>query len=227
MPDGLVHLLLLTLRIRRSSLPGRLIRLALTAVVVLAAVWLLLRPAGGGHREADQRELRAARPRRRRGQRLVHFAGRDGVGKSATANALLGEEHFGAGAAPGLVVPWRPGWGFCELPGAALTLAEPDGLTDHLAPGDVLVLVIDEQLFHSELAFLERVRDHFAEVERVLFVNKDDLARLAYTTSELTAIKDVVRRDSARCVDQRNLVWGSASRVDVATLRKRLERLSS
>lgn len=204
-------------------------RWLLLLALALAALWALARRGQAlTAEEVDAFELEAARFRRRPGQRLVHLAGRERAGKSAVGNALLGTDFFGPEADPDQAAELRLNWWLRELPAAAVRLSAAEHLDAHLRTGDVVVLVVDEQLFGNDRRWLEMLRDDYPDIHPLVAINKADLLARQYTAAEIAALQTAVRAEATDLLAApADLVWCAAGATppDVAELRARLEEL--
>jgi len=228
MPETLSWLWMTALRAHGR---GRswLVRLLLIAVSILIALYLLGQRQAVTEEQIDAFELEAARFKRRPGQKLIHLAGRERSGKSSVGNALLGTDLFGADADPGLSAELKINWWVRELPAAAVRLSSSEYLDDHLQSGDVVVLVVDEQLFANDRRWLKMLRDEYPDIHAVVAINKADLLAGQYTAEEAEELKATVRGEaSALVASPDDVVWCSAAgeRVDVEGLRARLEAVT-
>ncbi|MBI2301018.1 MAG: GTPase domain-containing protein [Armatimonadetes bacterium] len=198
--------------------------------VVVGGLWWIGRRAGS-RRSADERaEVAASEPRRQPGQRFLVLAGRARAGKSAVANALLGTDLFGSEAPLDQTAQFLDSWLIRELPCGAVNLGDHSLIQRQVGPDDAVVLVIDEQPFHADLAFLETLREERAEVPRLVFINKADLLAAQYTAAEAELLHEAVRKSLAPYVaEPDDVVWGSGAGDgrDVAALQARLKSVLS
>ncbi len=227
MPESMSWLLLTALRAQARG-RGWLARLLLIAVAVLAALYLLGQRQAVTSEQIDAFELEAARFKRRPGQQLIHLAGRERSGKSALGNALLGTDLFGPDTDPGLSAELQVNWWLRELPAAAVRLSDSEYLDDHLQSGDIVILVVDEQLFGNDRKWLTMLRDCYPDVHALVAINKADLLAGQYTGDEAEELRATVREEAGKLVaSPADVVWTSAAgeRVDVAALRARLQEV--
>lgn len=224
MPESMSWLLLTALRARDRGRSWAA-RLLLIAVSILVALYLLSKRQAVTAEQVDAFELEAARFKRRPGQKLVHLAGRERAGKSAVGNALLGTDFFGPEADPGLSAELQVNWWLRELPAAAVRLSSPEYLDAHLQSGDIVVLVVDEQLFANDRKWLEMLRDHYPDIHAIVAINKADLLAGQYTAEEAAELQAAVREEAVKLVaSPQDVVWTAAAgeKVDVEALRVRL-----
>lgn len=213
---------------RAARVPAWVYKLLGIAGAAVALFWLLGRSRRAEQEESDSRELAASLPRRQVGQRFIVLAGRGRAGKSSVANALLGTSLFGPEAPPNETAQYRDRWWLRELPAAALSLADPKQLSEHLTDHDILVLVVDEQLYHLEKRFLRLLTEHFPKVRRLVFINKADLLEGQYTPEELEQLQSAVRQSvTSYLLDPADCVWGAAAGAAGAALGALEERLES
>lgn len=212
-----------------SNWPRWVRRLIVVGGSAVVGLWLLGRRAARLEEESGDAALRAARPKRRPGQRYVVIAGRERVGKSAVANALLGTELFGPEAKRGEAAQYRGAWWIRELPAAALSAQNEELWRENLDAADVVVLVVDEQLFRREQMFLDKLARVLPELPRLVVVNKEDLLLRQYTETEAESIRESVREVLARHeIAREDVVWAAAGAPDgghVEALRARLESI--
>ncbi len=195
-----------------TDLPRWARRLIIVGTSAVVGLWLVGRRQRQLERESGEAELKAAAPKRQPGQRFVTLAGRGGVGKSAVGNALLGTDLFGPGAAPAETGQWQGNWFVRELPAGALLVRDVALLRQQVGADDILVLVVDEQLFRAERQFLDLVANELPEVRRLVYINKSDLLAAEYTADEAETIRAAVRASATDYVDSPDdIVWGSAA----------------
>ncbi len=147
----------------------------------------------------------------------IHIAvfGRVSVGKSATLNALLGEERFSTSPLHGetkrsAMSAWQEqqsgGVYLIDTPG----LNEVDGeererLANEVAQrADLVLFVVDGDLTESEIRALRTLTDDRRPV--LLVFNKCD----RYTRDEKAVLKESLRRHAAGIIEQRSIVCVSA-----------------
>ena len=225
--DGLSWMLATALRARSGgrSWPARML---LILLAILVALWLLGQRETITAEQVDAFELEAARFKRRPGQRLVHIAGRERAGKSAIGNALLGTDLFGAEADPGLAAELRTNWWLRELPAAAVRLSSSEYLDDHLHSGDIVLLVVDEQLFGADRNWLKMLRDSYPDIHAIVAINKADLLLQQYTAEEAAELKQSVKEETSKLVGApEDVVWTTAAAdgPEIEALRARLDEV--
>lgn len=191
------------------------------------ALWLLGRSSQARER-SERDELAASQPVRAEGQRFIVLAGRQRSGKSAVANQLAGSELFGPEGPVDLVVTYREPWLLRELPAAAVTAGAAEVVAAQLGAEDVLVLVVDEQLYHQEKRFVAGLRAARPGLPVLVLVNKQDLLLGQYTAEEAETIRASVRDTMAPYVERpEDVVWGAAgaSQPDLSEFRARLDEM--
>ncbi|MCC7494005.1 MAG: GTPase domain-containing protein [Fimbriimonadaceae bacterium] len=222
---------LLTILLRAAGrLPAWVVRLLLAALAVLGLLAFVSRRREDTTAEADRFELEASQPLRRPGQRLIHVAGPAKVGKSTLANALLGASIFGPEAPLDQTAQYRGLWHLHELPPSALSLADAALLREQLLAGDVVVLLLDEQLYRLEGRFLDLLLDQFPDLTAVVMVNKEDLLLRRYTAAEAELVRQAVRAEVGQRIGASRLCWGSAAGPDgpdLAALRTVLDEVTA
>lgn len=213
MTVGVRELVLFAMRLQNDKTRKWLVRLGAILLGLLAVLWLLgQKRKASTEREVDEFELEASRLKRRENQRLLHITGRDRVGKSAVANALYGGEFFGGDHHPGTAAEYRDDFWLHELPGAAVRLHDTSLLDAHLKPGDVVVLVVEEQLLRADRRFLETLGDSFPMVRPLVLINKADVLKEQFTTEELDELRQSVYQSVEEHLrSPEDVVWGAAS----------------
>lgn len=198
------------------------------AVGVAVGIWLVGRTERERERAAARAELAAAQPERVPGRRLIHLAGRRGVGKSSLANALLGTDAFGPTAPPDLTAQYDGDWDLRELPAAAMKLRDGRLLNRYIDPDDVIVLVVDRLARADDLRLLEILERELPRTPRLVLLNKVDLLARNRSRARVAELRSRVRVEVARHLDSAaDAWWGSADgpTIDVAEFRRRLDAL--
>lgn len=160
--------------------------------------------------------------------RAITLVGRAGVGKSSTANALLGYAAFEVGPLHGTTSrveerPFRDGYVLRDTPGLLDAGQQQSATWDAIKSSELVVYTTAGQLYRPELDYVrqihERQRAWDAEAganrrrRLVLYVNQQDVREATKPSAARAREADAIREQVAQWITAGDVLFGAAAPV--------------
>lgn len=158
--------------------------------------------------------------------KAIVLAGRTGVGKSSTANALMGFPAFEVGSTHGTTTgvierEYRNGYGLRDTPGLLDEIDYSQLVLEVVKHSEIVIYTTVGQLYRKELEFIQIVSQSqpiwdsqsntLTRRKLALFVNQQDVAETTKPTRAREVEKQAVLEQVSSYIIRENILFGSAS----------------
>lgn len=152
-------------------------------------------------------------------KKFITFIGATGVGKSSTANALLGYTAFRTGVDHGtttsvMAKEYQKGYSILDTPGLMDHIDFSSLVWSSVKESEITIYTVTQQLFRKEIEMVEAIRN-FQKSDSynrklALYVNMQDIAKISKTSATRIQEISLIRQQVSQWIPPEQVVLGSA-----------------